>query len=300
MFQSALRPHIRAVGRKHTHTHTHIYMSNDKLKRFLQKGCEITGGAIGGAIGLIGGPVGAIAGGGLGVLSAQLLNDVIERSLSDRQQVRIAATSTFIFDGISKKLSEGKQIRDDGFFDRDVFERSKAEELFEGTLLKCSDQFQEKKIKYITKIFEKTIFDTNISSESANQLLVIVDSLTYRKLCVISFYGRRDIDYTGEVLMKDVYSWYPKIIFSTNEKLLLQDLYELINLDVLDKQNLLMVSNKDIRPDTLKLTEIGKSLYDIMDLIEIEHEDILPITEELKYKPEWGISTNGTINGERN
>ena len=275
-------------------------MSNDKLKKILKKGSEITGGAIGGAIGLIGGPAGAIAGGGLGVLLAQLLKEVIERSFSDRQQVRIAATSIYLFDGISKKLKEGKMIRDDGFFDRETFERSKAEELFEGTLLKCSDQYQEKKIKFITKIFEKTIFDTNISSESANQLLVIADSLTYRKLCIISFYGRRNNDYIGEVLMKDVYSWYPNINFSTNEKLLLQDLYELINLDVLDKENLLMVSNKDIRPDKLKLTEIGMSLFDIMDLIEVERDDILPIIEELKYKSEWGISTNGTINGVRN
>lgn len=275
-------------------------MDDEKLKNFLIKGSEISGGAIGGAIGLIGGPVGAIAGGGLGVLTAQLLNEVIERSFSARQRVRIAATSTFLFDGIGKRLNNGEQIRDDGFFDKETFDRSKAEELFEGTLLKCTNQFQEKKIKFISRIFEKTIFDKSISAESANQLLVIADSLTYRKLCIISFYGRRNIDFVGEVLMRDVYSWYPTIKFTTNEKLLLQDLYELINLDVLDKANMMMVSNKDIMPDKLALTEIGKSLYEIMDLIELEREDILPIVEELKYKKEWGKSTNGTINGDRN
>lgn len=274
-------------------------MDKDKLKNFLKKGSEISGGAIGGAIGLIGGPGGAILGGGLGVLSAQLLNEVIERSLSDRQKIRIAATSTFLFDGIANRLDQGENIRDDDFFEKVVYERSKAEELFEGTLMKCANQFQEKKIKFISRIFEKTIFDKSISAETANQLLSIADSLTYRKLCVISFYGRRTIDFTGEVLMKDPYSWYPSLTFTTNEKLLLQDLFDLTNLDILDKGNLLAVTNKDMMPDKLSLSEIGKSLMDIMNLVEIERADIAPIVEGLRYKPEWGTSSNGTINGER-
>ena len=274
-------------------------MDKDKLIEFLKKGSEISGGAIGGAIGLIGGPIGAIAGGSLGVLSAQLINEVIVRSFSAREQVRIAATSTFLFNGVAKRLQRGDKIRDDDFFDRKTYDRSNAEELFEGTLLKCANQFQEKKIKFISKIFEKTIFDKAISAESSNQLLVIVESLTYRKLCIISFYGRREIDFIGEVLMKDTYSWYPNIQFSVNEKLLIQDLFELINLGVCENGNMLMITNKETRPDLLTLTEIGIGVFEIMDLIEIEREDITPIIEGLKYKAEWGKSTNGTINGER-
>lgn len=273
-------------------------MDIDKLKGFLKKGSEISGGAIGGAIGLIGGPAGAIAGGGLGVLTAQLLNEIIERSLTDRQKIRIAATSTFLFDGIAKRLDNKEKIRDDDFFDKETFNRSKAEELFEGTLLKCSNQFQEKKIQFISRIFEKTIFDKTISSESANQLLVISDSLTFRKLCILSFYGRRNIDFIGDILMNEAYSLYPNISFTTNEKLLLQDLYELINLDLLDKQNWMIVTNKDITPNILTLTEIGRTLYAIMDLVEIERKDLNSIVGGLKYKPEWGKSTNGKINGE--
>ncbi len=275
-------------------------MDNDKLKNFLKKGSEISGGAIGGAIGLIGGPVGAIAGGGLGVLTAQLMNEIVERSLTDRQEVRIAATTTFLFNGVSKRLEKGDQIRNDGFFDKDIINRSKAEELFEGTILKCSNQYQEKKIRFISGIFEETIFNESISPESANQILMIADSLTYRKLCIISFYGRRIFDFADEVLMKDVYSWYPDIIFTTDQKLLLQDLFELINLDILDKDDLMMVSNKDIMPDKLKLTEIGSTLFNVMSLSEIVREDLIHLINELKYRDEWGVSTNGTKNGERN
>ena len=274
-------------------------MDNEKLKNFLKKGSEISGGAIGGAIGLIGGPIGAIAGGGLGVLSAHLMNEIIERSLSDRQKIRIAATTTFLFDGIAKRIKNGEKVRSDDFFDQDVLNRSKAEELFEGTLLKCSNQYQEKKIKYISRIFEETIFEETISAESANQILTIAESLTYRKICLISFYGRRNVDFLGEILMRDVYSWYPNIKYSTDQKLLIQDLFELINLDILDKGNMMMVSNKDIIPDEINLSEIGLTLYNIMNLREIERSALLTIVEGLKYREEWGVSTNGTKNGER-
>jgi len=274
-------------------------VNREKLKKFLIKGSEITGGAIGGAIGLIGGPAGAIAGGGLGVLTAQLTNEIIERSLSDRQKVRIAATSTFLFEGVAERLENGEKIRNDNFFDRKIYDRSEAEELFEGTLLKCCNEFQERKIPFISKIFEKTIFSESISAETANQLLTIADSLSYRKLCILSFYGRRESDFSEEIIMRDTYYWYPNIVFTVDEKLLLQDVFELINLDLLDKKNHMLVSNRDITPDKLSLSEIGKSLYEIMELSNLKSEDIHPIIEGLKYKPEWGISTNNTINGER-
>lgn len=274
-------------------------MSDEKLKTFLKKGAEITGGIVGGAIGLIGGPIGSIAGGGLGVLSAQLIQEIIERSLSNRQQIRIAATSTFIFDGIKRRLDNGETIRNDNFFEKSIYDRSNAEELFEGTLLRCANQFQEKKIIHISKIFEETVFTDIISPETANQLLELANSLTYRKLSLISFYGRRNTDLSGVTLMKDPYTWYSHISLTTNEKMLNQDLYELINSDLLYNDNTAMFSNNDILPDKITLTKTGQDLFEIMDLKEIDKSYVLNIVSDLKYKTEWGRSTNGTINGER-
>jgi|SRR5690606_23347897 len=274
-------------------------MNDEKLKTFLKKGAEITGGIVGGAFGLIGGPIGSIAGGGLGVLSAQLIQEIIERSLSNRQQIRIAATSTFIFEGIKTRLDNGETIRNDNFFERSIYDRSNAEELFEGTLLRCANQFQEKKIIHISKIFEKTVFTDTISPETANQLLELANSLTYRKLSLISFYGRRNTDLNGVTLMKDPYTWYPHISLTTNEKMLNQDLYELINSDLLYNNNTATFSNNDILPDKITLTKTGQDLFEIMELKEIDKNYVLNIVSDLKYKTEWGRSTNGTINGER-
>lgn len=274
-------------------------MENDKLKDFLKKGAEITGATIGGAIGLIGGPAGVVVGGGLGVLTSQLMYEVIERQLTNRQQIRIAATSTFLFDGIAQRLKNGEIIRTDDFFERKIYDRSKAEELFEGTLMRCANQFQEKKIRHLSKIFEETIFNEQISPETANQLLELGNTLTFRKLSLISFYGRRNLDIIGEILMRDAIILYPQIILSTNEKLLLQDLYELINSDLLFNNNTAMFSNDHVFPDKITLTQTGETLFRIMDLKQIDKNYILDIIEDLKYKSEWGISTNGTINGER-
>lgn len=139
-------------------------MKHEELKIYLAKGTEIAGGAIGGALGLTGGPVGAIAGGALGVAITHGIKEIINRQLSNRQEVRVSASTIYILNGINSRLENREQIRQDDFFDNEKG-RSGAEELFEGVILKCKDQYQEKKIRFLSKIYEKTIFDESISSD---------------------------------------------------------------------------------------------------------------------------------------
>lgn len=269
-------------------------MKKNELKNYLDKGTDITGGAIGGALGLIGGPVGAIAGGALGVAITQGIKEFINYQFSNRQEVRVAASTTYILTGINNNLKNGLQIRQDSFFDINI-SRNNATELFEGVVLKCKDQYQEKKIFFISKIYEKTIFDTNISYETANQILNIADSLTYRKMCIISFYGRiNSFDRTD--ILKDPFSWYENAIYTIDIEILKQDIYELMNLGIIDNDNFVTVSRDDIIPDIFSLTKIGEILFDVMDLIEVDINDINPIYEGLKYKPEYGLNNKGLIN----
>src|SRR5690606_29171700 len=106
-------------------------------------------------------------------------------------------------------------------------------------------------------------------------------------------------DLINITLMKDPYTWYPHISLTTNEKMLNQDLYELINSDLLDNNNVAMFSNNDILPDKVTLTKVGQDLLEIMNLKGIDKNYILSIVKDLKYKTEWGRSINGTINGGR-
>lgn len=269
-------------------------MKKDEIKNYLDKGTDIAGGAIGGALGLIGGPAGAILGGALGVAITQGIKELINYQLSNRQEVRVAASTTYILNGINNKLENGLQIRQDNFFD-DKISRNNATELFEGVVLKCKDQYQEKKIFYISKIYEKTIFDVNISYETANQILNIADGFTYRKMCIISFYGRID-SFDRTTILKDPYSWYENAIYTIDIEILKQDIYELMNLGIIDNDNFVTTSRDDIIPNIFKLTTIGKILFDIMDLIQVDINDINPIYDGLKYKSEYGLNNKGLIN----
>ena len=271
-------------------------MNKDKVKKFLETGADIAGGVAGGAIGLIGGPTGAILGGGLGVVLTHGIKEVIKKQLSERESSRTAAAVAYIFTGIQEKLDSGIQIRQDSFFDN-INGRSSGEELFEGVLIKCKDQYQEKKIRFISKIFEKATFDSGISSEIANQILSMAESFTYRKLCIISFFAQKDILFNTEELMKEVYSWYENAIFSFELEILKQDIFDLVNLGIIDQNNLIMVTRNEVIPKDFKLTRIGQVLYDIMDLNKIPISDLNTIFEELKYKEEFGISEHGKRNG---
>ena len=272
-------------------------MNKNEMLKYLQHGAEITGGLVGGAIGALGGPEGAVIGGGVGVAISCGLKEVVGKVLSQREIVRIAASADYMISGVQGRLNAGESVRRDGFFDYSEG-RSSASELFEGTLVKCKDQYQEKKIKYISKIFEKAIFDEKISPETANQLISMADSFTYRKLCVLSFFGNIvGCDRKNE-LMQEPYRFYPHIEFNLELEILKQDIFDLSNLGLIDANNTLMTSNCDIMPGKMELSGIGQELFRILGLNEIEEHELAKLFELLKFKSEYGASVHGTVNGE--
>jgi len=269
-------------------------MNREELKKYLDQGIDIVGGGIGGALSLIGGPLGAIGGGALGVAITHGIKEILDRQLSNRQEIRVSASTVYILSGIAGKLENGEQIRQDNFFENE-YGRSSAEELFEGIILKCKDQYQEKKIQFLSKIYENTIFDQSISYETANQIVIISEGFTYRKICVVAFYGRID-DFDRTFILKEPYCWYENATYSLDTEMLNQDIFDLMNLGILDNNNTMTSTRDYIVPNNFKLTEIGEILFSLMDLNEVIVEDINPIYELLQYKDEYGVSQNGGRN----
>jgi hypothetical protein len=261
-------------------------MDKEKLKGWLEKGTEITGAAVGGALGLIGGPVGAVLGGVVGTTFAIAVKDMIGRQLSNRQEMRVAASASYILTDVQQRLANGGQVRQDAFFDSSNG-RSSAEELFEGVLLKCKDEYQEKKIHYISKIFEKAAFDTNISAESANQVLTAAESFTYHKLCVIAFFGRKQ-EFDESRLMSFPYSYYGNAVFSTEIEILKQDVFEMMNFGLLDNNNTATFTRHDIIPGKFQLTQLGQLYFSALELQSVPKAEIEAIYEGLVYKAEFG------------
>ncbi|GLO63382.1 hypothetical protein MACH09_38900 [Vibrio sp. MACH09] len=101
---------------------------NDKVKKIVDKGTELTGSAIGAAIGFYaGGPLSAAAFGVVGTVVSQTLTEVANRTLSNREEVRVGATAQQAITIIELSKSMGKKIRNDDFFP----------EMLEVTLKRC-------------------------------------------------------------------------------------------------------------------------------------------------------------------
>jgi hypothetical protein len=119
-------------------------------RELLESGSDLAGATTGAAIGLLGGPGGAIEGAAAGVAVTRALKrvgaELKQRFLSPREQVRVGAAFAYAGAAIREALDRGQLPRSDGFFDEAADNRPKAEELLEGVLLKARDSYEEKKL----------------------------------------------------------------------------------------------------------------------------------------------------------
>ncbi len=173
---------------------------SEKAQELISFGSEITGSAIGGALGffagvLIDGPLGGATAGVAGAIAGRavhVVGDIARRHLSRREKVRVGAGLTFACIKIAQHLEEGRSPRNDDFFDANTSIRSSSDEILEGVLLKCKSEHEEKKVKLIGNIYANIVFMPEVSAFGANWLLQTVESLTYRQLCIIALVGRKD------------------------------------------------------------------------------------------------------------
>jgi hypothetical protein len=261
------------------------------------KAVSIIGGGVGAAIGLFGGPPGAIAGGALGAAFTDILRDVAKRMLSDKEKLRVESASNYIAEGIMEKLNSGFIVRQDNFFEGDANFTSNGAELLEGVLLKCKEQYQERKVKFISNIFKNAAFNTDISPQAAYQAISIAEALTYQKFCLLSYCGRKE-DFADFNILKDPTSWYDKFQVPPAMDIAIQDLLEMHYQGLLTNQFGMTVSNSVV-PGTMGLTAKGQMAFDLMELGQVERNDVMTAIRPLEFPQHWGISSNRTLNGIR-
>jgi hypothetical protein len=102
---------------------------NEDIRKLIDGGAEIAGGAVGGALGFFaGGPIGAAALGAAGTAAAKALRrigqEVSERLLGPREKVRVGAVLAIAAAEINQHMANGERIRTDGFFDEKPSGRS--------------------------------------------------------------------------------------------------------------------------------------------------------------------------------
>lgn len=163
---------------------------NVGVRRLINSGAEIAGGAVGGALGfLAGGPGGAALLGAGGAAAASVLKHIgeeaSERLLGPRERVRVGGVLAIAAEEIHQRLDQGESIRTDGFFEPKGGLRSDAEEVAESVLLKSQREPEERKIPYMGHLFASVAFDPEISAQMAHQVIKTAEQLTYRQLCIL-------------------------------------------------------------------------------------------------------------------
>lgn len=251
------------------------------IRRLINTGAEIAGGAVGGALGfLAGGPVGAAMLGAGGAAAAAALKHIgeetSERLLGPREQVRIGGVLAIAAGEIQQRLEQGEAVRTDGFFDEKASGRSDGEEVAESVLLKSQREPEEKKIPYMGHLFAGVAFDPQISAQLAHQIIKIAEQLTYRQLCILklavvkqSFILRAGDYRNSGGFAKDLY----------------QVLYECLDLyhrGLINFGGEVAFGPTDVKPGSMTVQGLGIDIYNLMKLALIPSEDLQPIAMQLR------------------
>ena len=160
----------------------------DKLAaELIDSGSEFAGAAAGGALGLIGGPPGVLAGAAGGVAVTRVLKRVGAelqlRWLGPRQRERIGGAYGVAWERIRQRAANGETPRSDGFFTGD---RSAAEELLEGVLHAAGESHEERKVRFLGNLYASIAFEPSVGRAYGNYLIRLADRLTFRQLVCLA------------------------------------------------------------------------------------------------------------------
>jgi len=244
----------------------------DPIKDIIETGSEISGG-IGGAVigGLLAGTIGAMLGGASGPIIAKTFKiigiEIKERFLSPRDNVRIGAAYAFAINKIDENERNGKNLRDDDFFEEIKNNRPASEEVLEGIILSSQREFEELKIKFLGNLYANVCFRAEVSKQHINQLIKTADNLTFRQFCILQLMNERYIESLNlNVKLRGLDRWEISIFDIVAE---IRDLHQrgLLNIPITHNAG---DNSSPIQLNQLSITKSGLFFCEILSLEEIE------------------------------
>lgn len=244
-------------------------------------GFELVGDVAKSALSFFAGdPICAMALGAGGAVAAKMLKrigqEVSERLLSPREKVRVGAVLAIAAAEIKQRIENGECLRSDGFFDEKPSGRSDAEEVTESVLLKVQREPEEKKIPYMAHLLSSVAFDPQIGAQMAHQLIKAAEQLTYRQLCILKLavikqeFGLRDANYRGQ-------GSFPRELYQV-----LYECFDLYQRGFINFGGEVAFGPTDVAPGKIAVQGLGADLFNLMRLMEIPNEDLIPIALQLK------------------
>ena len=255
---------------------------NGKLRRAMDEGADIAGGAIGGALGVISGdPAFAAALGAAGVAAGSTLrhvgSEIVDRMLGPRERKRVGAVMAIIARDIHTRTKRGERVRSDDFFDRTTAGRCDAEEIAESVVLKCQREPEEKKIQYMGHFYANVTFHPEIGAHLAHQLIKHAEQMTYRQFCIMNI---AKFDNYRPLLREGDYRGQGTFQLPLQE--LLYEVLVLYNRGFVNFSGEVAFGPTDVKPRAMKAQGLGMHLATLLNVELIPEEDILPIVEQLR------------------
>jgi hypothetical protein len=238
-------------------------MKENKKKFFTDLMAGVVGGVVGVSVSSIEPVLGAMAGNVAVAVISNGFSEFASKFLSKQEEKRFEMATSFVILGIKEKLDNGFIVRKDDFFSSDEIEQCKAGKLFEGILLKCKDEVEENKISYISNIFKNVAFDDTINPLNANQILNLAQQLTYRQLSILALVGQ-NINNVFQLKVDHNENTTTEIDFLLQDFMQLY-MHGLILCNYLGS-SVTMNHISDVEPGNMKLTLLGQTYYNILNL----------------------------------
>jgi hypothetical protein len=115
----------------------------------------------------------------------------LNRGMAKRERQRVGLVYALTAAAIQRRLDAGERIRDDDFFDRDITNRSKADEIAEAVLIAAQTEHEERKLPYLANLLASFAFESGIDQGMANYLVKLASALTYREYCLLEIANNR-------------------------------------------------------------------------------------------------------------
>jgi hypothetical protein len=179
-------------------------------------------------------------------------------------------------------------LRDDGFFDPGINNRSTAEEVIEGVLLAAQREHREKKIPYLGNLLASFAIYDDFDRSSANMLIGLSMDLSYTQLCLLAIceeterWKLRTAPYlltvgTGGTMV------LPRKLSDVLHQLF--DLWQRAAIGYRYTPGEIYVSPYPLNvvPAKMFSHSVGSNLVRLMGLNDIPDEDLLPLVQELRW-----------------
>lgn len=249
----------------------------------LSHGSKIAGAAVGGAVGSLTGPAGTVVGAAVGAAVGEacvvVLDDLAQRILSPKEELRVAGVAALAIDNIREQL-QWRERRGDDFFDAGLDSPSPAEEVFEGVLLAAKQEHEQLKLPYLANFYSNLVFMQSIKKAEANFLLGIAESLTYRQFCLLTLIDQIDSFQTRQEAWSAAKPMHPESHKLTLESLFLYQKQLVVSFDLQQMRGANIYEPGQLIPSRSMLSGPGATLCALLGIHKIPKEELECIAAE--------------------